>query len=135
MLPQIPCCQRLREEETPGFCQPPTVGNLESPDFRISQASWYEIFVGLGTLLSSPLPSQASRRTSCVHLIFTNVAGGDRAAPVQDAFTLKLFECTEGARAGETWGHWGLLLPAPLLDPSFEGHLPGFVSQSLFWVC
>lgn len=46
--------------------------------------------MGLGTLLSSLLPSQASRRTSYVHLIFTNVAGGDRAAPVQDAFILKL---------------------------------------------
>lgn len=46
--------------------------------------------MGLGTLLSSLLPSQASRRTSYVHLIFTNVAGGDRDAPVQDAFILKL---------------------------------------------
>lgn len=133
MLPQIPGCQRLQQRKKPQV----SVSLPQSATWkaRISQASWYEIFVGLGTLLSSPLSSQASRRTSCVHLIFTNVAGGDRAAPVQDAFTLKLFECTEGARAGETWGHWGLLLPAPLLDPSFEGHLPGFVSQSLFWVC
>lgn len=81
--------------------------------------------MGLGTLLSSPLPSQASRRTSCVHLIFTNVAGGDRAAPVQDAFILKLLECAEGARAGETWGTgtscclhlgWTLLLRGTYLD-------------------